>query len=64
MPDYMTRPELAAMLRLAVATLESPRFRSTGPRYYRVGRAIRFLRADVQEWLASRQVEVASHAGA
>ena len=58
MPEYITRVELAAMLRLSVQTLESPRFRRSGPGFVRIGRTVRYPREVVLSWLASRQVEV------
>jgi hypothetical protein len=59
-PDHLLTPEDAAQyLRIAVATLASSRLtppRCDGPPYVRYGRAIRYLRADLDAWLAARRV--------
>jgi excisionase family DNA binding protein len=49
----MTTEELAAFLSLPVATLYQWRHRGTGPRAFRVGKHLRYRRADVEAFLES-----------
>ena len=50
----LTPDELAAFLRVPVATIQSWRTKRTGPRGYRVGKHVRYRRADVEAWLERR----------
>lgn len=51
-PDEVLTPtEAASLLKVPARTLDSWRNRRTGPRFHRVGRHVRYLRADVLEWL-------------
>ncbi|MFZ4669914.1 MAG: helix-turn-helix transcriptional regulator [Microthrixaceae bacterium] len=51
-PDEVLTPdETAAFLKVPARTLDAWRNRRTGPRYHRVGRHVRYLRAEVLEWL-------------
>lgn len=43
--------EVAAMVRTPVATLRYWRYLGTGPHSFRVGRAVRYWRSEVQAWL-------------
>lgn len=43
-PAYLTTAEAAALLGVSVRTLESLRAAGTGPRFVRVGRAVRYPR--------------------
>jgi len=43
--------EAAAFLRLSERTLERHRAAGTGPRYIALGRAIRYRRSDVADWI-------------
>ena len=52
--EYLTPAELASMLKIEVGTLAKQRCCGGGPRFIRVGRAIRYDRADVELWLQSR----------
>lgn len=54
MDEVLTTPELAAALRRSVSTVRDMRRRGTGPNAVRVGHAVRYLRVDVEEWLAGR----------
>lgn len=45
--DYLTTREAAALLGLSVRGLEAMRKRGQGPPYKRIGRAVRYLRADL-----------------
>lgn len=46
--------ELAALLNLPEATLTTWRAAGTGPRFYRVGRHVRYRRDDLEAWLDGR----------
>ncbi len=43
--------ELAAYLGLSSNTVEFWRFKGRGPRYFRVGKYIRYRKSDVDAWL-------------
>ena len=47
----MTSDEVAAYLRVPVATIYAWRYRGGGPRAMRVGRHLRFRQGDVEAWL-------------
>jgi predicted DNA-binding transcriptional regulator AlpA len=49
--------ELASEWGVSVATLRSWRRRRTGPRYVRVGRSVRYLRRDVEQFIDANTVE-------
>ncbi|MEE6288633.1 helix-turn-helix domain-containing protein [Georgenia sp. MJ173] len=51
MPDLMTTPEVAEMLRTAEATLRFWRYEGTGPRSAKLGRRVVYRRSDVEQWL-------------
>lgn len=52
----LTLDEAAAMVRTPVATLRYWRHMGTGPRSFRVGRAVRYWRADVVAWLHEQTI--------
>lgn len=57
--------QAAAYVGLAPNTLEKLRHYGGGPRFVRYGRrAIRYLKADVDQWLAARTFENTSEAAA
>jgi predicted DNA-binding transcriptional regulator AlpA len=53
----LTGREAAALLRLSERTMERHRAAGTGPQYLALGRAIRYLRRDLLDWIerAARQ---------
>lgn len=56
----MTTAELAAYLKLPKRTLENWRYRSSGqagPPFKRLGLHVRYVRADVDAWLAALGAE-------
>jgi excisionase family DNA binding protein len=55
----MTTAEVAAYLRVPVATIHQWRYRSEGPRAAKVGRHLRFRKADVDAWLEQQSTEAA-----
>ncbi|OBC05898.1 hypothetical protein A5788_04595 [Gordonia sp. 852002-50816_SCH5313054-c] len=52
--EVMTTGEVAAYLRVPVATLYRWRSTGSGPPAYSVGRHLRFRRVDVDAWLISQ----------
>jgi excisionase family DNA binding protein len=51
-PDaLLTSREAAALLRLSERTLERHRTAGTGPRFYALGRCIRYRRDDLTAWV-------------
>ena len=50
----LTINELSTMLGIPVDTLYGWRHRGEGPQGYRIGRHVRYKRAVVETWLASR----------
>jgi excisionase family DNA binding protein len=59
---YMPQSIVAVQLGISVRTLERKRCDGTGPRFVRVGRAVRYRESDLAEWLASRTVASTSEA--
>lgn len=60
--DLLSPEQAAARLGLSLHTLKEwrkskPRSSETGPRFYRVGRQIRYRRDDLEAWLESRAVD-------
>ena len=51
----LTESEAAARLGLKVATLRAWRHQGRGPAYVRLGRAIRYLTTDVEDFLRSNR---------
>jgi excisionase family DNA binding protein len=50
--EYMTAAEAAEYLRSSKSTLAKRRLTGDGPRYLRIGRAIRYARSELDEWIA------------
>ena len=53
----LTEREVAGLLGLSVATLRAWRHRGQGPRYLRLGRAVRYLPADLETFVRASVVE-------
>ena len=52
-PDAIVTPqELAAELRIPVGTIYAWRSYGTGPKGFKAGRAVRYYRRDIDQWLA------------
>lgn len=49
--DFMSTAETAGKLGVAEPTLRTWRARGKGPRYYQMGRMIRYRPKDVEEWM-------------
>jgi predicted DNA-binding transcriptional regulator AlpA len=56
-PRALTEREVADRLGLSVATLRAWRFRGKGPRYLRLGRAVRYLPADIDDFVCASTVD-------
>lgn len=50
-PDLLTPPELSVLLQVPLNTLYYWKSRGDGPRAHRIGKHLRFAKADVLEWL-------------
>jgi len=51
LPDLATRSEVAAYTRVAISTLARWAMEGRGPAFVRLGRAVRYRRADVIAWV-------------
>jgi predicted DNA-binding transcriptional regulator AlpA len=47
----LTGRQAAALLRLSQRTMERHRAAGTGPRYIALGRAVRYRRRDLRDWI-------------
>ena len=64
-PDYLNTRQAAELCNLAPITLSAWRRQGRGPAFVKLGRAVRYARADVLAWLeANRRGTSASSAGA
>lgn len=53
--ELMTLDEVAATLRINRKTLLNWRPLGVGPRGFRVGKAVRYRRSEVDQWLAAQE---------
>jgi predicted DNA-binding transcriptional regulator AlpA len=58
--ELLSLAEAAALLRAPVATLRYWRYLGTGPRSFRVGRAVRYWHSDVVAWLHEQTIHSSS----
>ncbi len=56
----LTEREVAELLGLSVATLRAWRHRGKGPRFLRLGRSVRYLPADVDDFVRASAVDTRS----
>ncbi len=59
----LAEADAAAYINLSPSFLRASRLkppRTSGPPYVRMGRAIRYLKSDLDAWLESRRVQVAA----
>lgn len=59
MNDIISTATAADMLQVAPGTLRYWRYMDVGPRSFRVGRHVKYLRADVEGWLSAQLVSTA-----
>jgi excisionase family DNA binding protein len=59
-PAALTERQVAEQLGLSVATLRAWRHRGKGPRFLRLGRSVRYLPADVDEFVRASAVDTQS----
>ncbi|MDX6307543.1 MAG: hypothetical protein QOI06_589 [Nocardioidaceae bacterium] len=52
--ELLTMQEVAAVVRVPVATLRYWRHLGTGPRGFRIGRGVRYWRTEVHAWLEAQ----------
>ena len=60
MTRALTEREVAELLGLSVATLRAWRHRGKGPRFLRLGRSVRYLPADVADFVRASAVDTTS----
>ncbi len=59
-PRALTEREVAELLGLSVATLRAWRHRGHGPRFLRLGRAVRYLPSDLENFVRASVVDARS----
>ena len=59
-PRALTEREVAERLGLSVATLRAWRHRGKGPRFLRLGRSVRYLPSDVDDFVRASGVDTRS----
>lgn len=62
MQDILTVAEAADYVRLGKPTLDRYRITGEGPRFAKMGRSVRYRRADLDAWLNARLVNSTSEA--
>jgi len=62
--DYFTPESLAEHLQIPVVTIYQWRYRGEGPPGFRVGRHVRFRKADVAAWIQKQMDRERAHAAA
>ena len=60
LPEVLTPEEAAGFLRISPETLRTWRHLGEGPRYLKMGRVVRYHRADLKAWLGKIAVETAA----
>ncbi|MGH6877489.1 MAG: helix-turn-helix domain-containing protein [Rhizomicrobium sp.] len=53
--SYLTTPEAATYLNVSTQFLEIARHRGVGPPYCKIGRAVRYRRASLDQWMISNE---------
>jgi len=56
----LTEREVSDLLGLSVATLRAWRHRGQGPRFLRLGRAVRYLPADLEDFVRASAVDASA----
>lgn len=52
-PQWLTAEQLAIYLSVSAETLKYWRAHARGPRYHKIGRRVRYAKADVDSWVAT-----------
>ena len=60
---YLTSQEVADLLRVSDKTIQRWRADGSGPPYYRLGGAIRYIRDEVLEWIQTGRVRTTTDNG-
>ena len=60
---FLNERDVARELGIPSSTLRSMRFRDMGPRYFKLGRAVRYARVDLEDWLSQRVVVTGNLSG-
>lgn len=53
--EFLNEHELAAALHVSVTTVRRWRLRNEGPKYLKVGNAVRYPQNELDQWLRSRE---------
>ena len=53
-PQFLTESEVARLVSMSLATVRRWRLLQTGPRFVKLGAAVRYRPEDVSAWLESR----------
>ena len=56
---YMTEQEAADYLKVSTKTLQKWRYQCSQPVYHKLGKCVRYLQSDLDEYASSRRVEPA-----
>jgi excisionase family DNA binding protein len=54
--DYLTTEQVAELLQVSVIKLAQDRMRGRGLPYFRLGRTVRYARAEIESYLAAHGV--------
>lgn len=60
--QLLDQREAAKLLRLSERTLERLRLQGGGPKYVKMGRAVRYCAGDLEAWISARVVSSTSEA--
>jgi excisionase family DNA binding protein len=55
--EFLTSDETSRLMKVPTRTLERWRYAGSGPRFLRIGRHVRYRRADIDLWLETQAVE-------
>jgi predicted DNA-binding transcriptional regulator AlpA len=53
-PELLMEHEVSALYQISVTVLRRWRAERRGPKYFKIGHSVRYSRADLATWLASR----------
>jgi excisionase family DNA binding protein len=61
-PTWLTPAQVAELLQVPELTLQAWRYHGTGPKYAKVGKHVRYRRAEVDRWLAQQEQKASAGA--